>query len=432
MANETGKTLPSTGLMDLIRLICGLLRALMPNRYFLNPGLVLSDWIRDLARRRSTEGIILNFGFRRFLLVTGRDLSRHILNQSPSTNTYAAGPGKVAAVSFLAEQSLTLSHDEKWDKLRPLNEQTLSTGGSPDLQQAALFQVQVAFAQPVSSIDDIRDRMGRVMLGVVFGGAPPQLAQDIQVLFGYVQSLPRRKLLGWTQRSRRERFYGSIRQSWNKARGTSLLARAHTFSRGGNFDEDQLLQQIPHWMFTFTGSGTDLLSRTLAMLGSRPEVAEQVRQEINAAGPLDQAISISRLNFVEACLLETCRLFPPVTRTSHVAPQGDTFDGVSIPAGLEILHYFLISLRDTSVDPSANYFEPDKWLDPGNDRRSVYPNIFLSGARACPGESLILFVCKAAIIFLYGVKNEMLSIRALTTDPLSFPFPKGTPRFRLS
>ena len=228
MANETGKTLPSTGLMDLIRLICGLLRALMPNRYFLNPGLVLSDWIRDLARRRSTEGIILNFGFRRFLLVTGRDLSRHILNQSPSTNTYAAGPGKVAAVSFLAEQSLTLSHDEKWDKLRPLNEQTLSTGGSPDLQQAALFQVQVAFAQPVSSIDDIRDRMGRVMLGVVFGGAPPQLAQDIQVLFGYVQSLPRRKLLGWTQRGRRERFYGSIRQSWNE----SACQSAHLFSRG--------------------------------------------------------------------------------------------------------------------------------------------------------------------------------------------------------
>ena len=168
------------------------------------------------------------------------------------------------------------------------------------------------------------------------------------------------------------------------------------------------------------------------MLGSRPEVAEQVRQEITAAGPLDQAISISRLNFVEACLLETCRLFPPVTRTSHVAPQGDTFNGVSIPAGLEILHYFPIGLRDTSVDPRANHFEPDKWLDPGNDRRSVYPNLFLSGARACPGESLILFVCKAAITFLYGVKNEMLSIRALTTDPLPFPFPKETPRFRIS
>ena len=379
-----------------------------------------------------SEGIILNFGFRRFLLVTGRDLSRHILDQSPSTNTYAAGPGKVAAVSFLAEQSLTLSHDEKWDKLRPLNEQTLSTGGSPDLQQAALFQVQVAFAQPVSSIDDIRDRMGRVMLGVVFGGAPPQLAQDIQVLFGYVQSPPRRIFFFWTPLLRRSLCYGPLRQSFPEAPFQSLLARAHTFSQFFHFEPPELVAPIPTPLFSVPGSAPSLLSIALAMLGSRPEVAEQVRQEINAAGPLDQAISISRLNFVEACLLETCRLFPPITRTSHVAPQGDTFDGVSIPAGLEILHYFLISLRDTSVDPSANYFEPDKWLDPGNDRRSVYPNLFLSGARACPGESLILFVCKAAIIFLYGVKNEMLSIRALTTDPLSFPFPKGTPRFRLS
>ena len=95
-------------------------------------------------------------------------------------------------------------------------------------------------------------------------------------------------------------------------------------------------------------------------MGSRPEVAEQVRQEITAAGPLDQAISISHLNFVEACLLETCRLFPPVTRTSHVAPQGDMFNGVSIPADLEILHYFPIGLRDTPVDQRADYFEPDK------------------------------------------------------------------------
>ena len=95
---------------------------------------------------------------------------------------------------------------------------------------------------------------------------------------------------------------------------------------------------------------------------------------------------------------------PPVTRTSHVAPQGDTFDGVSIPAGLEILHYFPIGLRDTPVDQRADYFEPDKWLAPGNDRRSVYPDIFLSGARACPGESLILFICKAAIVSFYGLQ----------------------------
>ena len=87
-------------------------------------------------------------------------------------------------------------------------------------------------------------------------------------------------------------------------------------------------------MFTFTGSGTDLLTRTLAMVGSRPEVGEKVRQEIAAAGALDQANSIGQLNYLEACLMETCRLFPPVTRTMHVAPEGDTFGGISIRAGM--------------------------------------------------------------------------------------------------
>ena len=162
------------------------------------------------------------------------------------------------------------------------------------------------------------------------------------------------------------------------------------------------------------------------MVRSRPEVGEKVRQEIAAAGPLDEANAISQLKYLEACLLETCRLFPPVTRTFHVAPQGDMFRGISIPAGMEILHYFPISHRDTSVDPRANDFEPDKWLDPGSNRRSVYPNLFLSGARACPGESLILFVCKAAIAILLGQHQVRLSSSALATNPLPFSFPDRT------
>ena len=338
-------------------------------------------------------------------------------------------------MSFLAKRSLTVSHDDKWERLRPLNEQTLSTGDSPELQQAVLDQVHQGFSEPISSIDALRNRMGRVMLGVVFGGAPAHLAEDIQVLFGYVQNPLKRRFFGGQQRGRLERFYGAIRRSWNDAgssQGSSLVARAHALSQGKNFEEDQLLQQIPHWMFTFTGSGTDLLSRTLAMVASRPEVGAKVREEIAAAGPLDQANSINQLRFLEACLLETCRVFPPVTRTFHVAPQGDEFGGVSIPAGLEILHYFPASLRDTAVDPRANHFEPDKWLDPASDRRSVYPNLFLSGTRACPGESLILFVCKAAIAILYGRHNEMLSNRVLAKDPLPFSFPGGTVRFQTS
>ena len=150
--------------------------------------------------------------------------------------------------------------------------------------------------------------MGRVMLGVVFGdnAAPSHLVEDIQVLFGYVQSPLRRMILGRREKGRYERFYGALRQLWQETQGSqhpSLLATAHHAAQGGNYDEEQLVQQIPHWMFTFTGSGSDLLTRTLAMVASRPEERDKVLQEITAKGGLDPAANIEQLDYLEACLL---------------------------------------------------------------------------------------------------------------------------------
>ena len=433
MANKTANSYPSTGLTDIFWLTASFALAFLRNPMSLNPRLVLSNWVDGLMRRHQSDNLIVNLMIRKILLVKGKELSQHILAQSPSTGPYLAGPTKVNGMSFLAPQALTICHDQQWERLRPLNEQVLSVGDAPVLQQAILDQVHQAFSQPVSSVDDIRIRMGRVMLGVVFGAAPARLAQDLDVLFGYVQNPVKRLILGRNQKGRREQFYATIREMWNDNKGSqdsSLLARAYNLAQGGNFEEEELLQQIPHWMFTFTGSGTDLLSRTLAIVASRTEVGGKVREEISAGGPLDQSYSIGQLNYLEACLLETCRLFPPVTRTFHVAPQGDMFDDISIPAGVEIWHYFTASYRDTSVDPRANDFEPDKWLEPGGNRRSMYPSLFLSGARACPGEGLILFVCKAAIAILLEQHRISLGSDVLAGDPLPFSFPDEKIRFQ--
>ena len=170
MANETGKALASTDPWDSICLLARMISAFSPNPLRPNLGLVVGLWITRQARRHPANGVILNFVLTKFLLVTGRGLSRHILDQTPSADSYSAGPSKIGGVSFLAKKSLTIGHDEKWRKLRPLNEQTVSTGDGPDLQQATLDQVNQEFADPITRIDDIRDRMGKVMLGVVFGG----------------------------------------------------------------------------------------------------------------------------------------------------------------------------------------------------------------------------------------------------------------------
>ena len=428
MANLTTNTYPSTRLFDFVRLICGLVFSRVRHPRSFSPGCVITHWIWGVTRRLKSDNIVVNIGVKKLLLVTGKDLSKHILDQPPNSNSYIAGPSKVGGMSFLASQALTISKDEPWARLRAMNDQVLSIDDDPELQRVALEQVNSVFAQPVTSADDIQDRMGKVMLGVVFGAAPAHLVEDINVLIGVVQNPVRSVLAARRQRARRDRFYAAIKQMWEKneqPQGHNIMAKACPLTKGEQFAGDDLSQQVPHWMFTFVGSGTELLTRSLTMLVSRPDVGAKAREEIAAAGPLDDPGAVGRLPFLEACIMETCRLFPPVYRTMHVAPGGDTFEGVAIRPGMEIWHYFPVTYRDTTVDPMADHFEPQKWVDSGDERRHAYPNLFLSGARACPGEELIIFICKAAIAIILGQDRARPGSNALASDPLPFMFPSG-------
>src|SRR5690606_21169249 len=146
-----------------------------------------------------------------------------------------------------------------------------------------------------------------------------------------------RLLLGWRYRGRRRRFFSALGEQRRKAPPTSLLGLAS--SREG-LASDEALEQVPHWMFPFAGSASDLLLRTLAMVGSRPEVARRIEEESATAGPAHSPTAVDRLAYLESCILEEGRLFPPVVLTSHTPPRGDIFDGHAIPAGTEVVHYF--------------------------------------------------------------------------------------------
>jgi cytochrome P450 len=428
LAERIPEVYPSTRLADLLRLV-----GRLTGDYVRGPGSFDGSnsfryWIKDTAARLGSDDFVINLVFTRLMLVTGPALSRHILEQVPGEATFVAGPNKVTAMSFLAPQALTICHGEQWSRLRQYNEAVLDTERDSQRQKAILGQVIRAFARPVSGAPDIRQRMSEVMLGVVFGEgeAPAHLAEDIQVLFGYVTSPVRRILLGWRERGRRERFYGALADLWNRRQNSdhpSLLTTGLQIAPGGDHSQEELLHQIPHWMFTFTGSGTDLLSRSLAMVSSRPEVRDRLKAEIAGAGSLDQPGNIDQLRYLEACLLETCRLFPPVTRTLHAAPKGGPSGGPRLPAGVEIVHYFPVNYRDTGADPGADNFQPERWLDPSQNARLAYPNLFLSGPRACPGKDLILFICKAALAVMLTRHHLNIESPTLATDPLPFSFP---------
>lgn len=389
-------------------------------------GAAMASWARSLLAREGASQIDVSLFGKKVSLVANHAQSRNVLSRAPNAGVGRAAKAKISAMSFLAPRALTIAHDEAWTLLRLFNERVVGTAGPHEFAQAFLGHTRNAFSKPPRSIHDIREAMGRAMAHIVLGDSAaiaPEIADDVTELFGVVQSPVKRKLLGWRYTGKRDHLYAVLGRAWEGARpdDESLIALAKRVAPA-HLDRETMLQQVPHWMFTFTGSGTDLLVRTLALIGSNPGVHHEVLSEARAAGRLDSADTVERLPYLEACLLEAGRLFPPVTRTFH-AHAG---------AGGTIVHWFPLLHRDERLGPTVNAFRPERWLGDELDAAAGESNLFLRGPRACPGMHLILFVCKGALLRVLVEQNVVASLDRLTSDPLPISFPKRHPRFSVS
>jgi cytochrome P450 len=423
---------PETTALDLVRLGVRAAGAALRHPRSFDIGLVLHEWLGQMTVRHRSPNVRLKLPAAPMLLVTDREVSRQVLAAQPRHDAYGPGTMKRKGMSYLAPRALTIAEDGDWARLRPFNERVLCAGRPHEFQTVFLGHVRRAFAGPVASVEDIRERMGRAMLAIVFGegAAPDRLAAEVRAVFALVQNPVKRKLAGEGGRRRVAALYRDIRRVWNDGPGvadSSLLGLAR--NAGACEDVEVLLQQVPHWMFTFTGSGSDLLTRGLAMIGSRPDVLRRARDELPRGNRLDDAPSIDALRYLEGCLLEGARLYPPVRFTMHRAGAADSANGARIPPGTELLQVFSLTQRDRGADPTADDFRPERWLSARPQSEAMYPNLFLSGARRCPGRDLILFVCKGAAAHLLQA-GLVVGNEKLATDPMPFSFPTKGLEFR--
>jgi cytochrome P450 len=377
-----------------------------------------TEWARGVIDRDHASDLDVGIPGKAFEVIGDRDVSNSILGTRPVGDGYEAGEMKTKAMSFLAPGALTIANGDAWLQLRSFNEKVLGTGASHQFSGSILEHVRSAFASPVRSVSDVRGAMGRAMVDIVLGSVPTgaEPATDVATLFDVVQSPVKRSLLGFLYKGKRDRLYSLLSSKWDVAMGASepepnLLSLAARSAP--DIDRQTLLQQIPHWMFTFTGSGTDLLTRVLTLVSSRPDALEKVIDEVRSAGDLTKPDSVGRLKYLEACVLETGRLFPPVTKTFHRRASEQK----------EIVHYFPLLQRDDRLGPTVHAFHPERWLISPLDAPAAASNLFLRGPRACPGMDLILFVCKAAAARQLGELGLIARQAPLARDPLPVSFP---------
>jgi len=271
------------GAGDLARLAAKLGAGFVRRSSTFDAGSVVCQWAREITKGDDSADVAISLLGRQVKLIAHRARSEQVLSSVPDANGYSAGKSKVGAMSFLAPRALTIADGDAWQRLRSFNEQVLGTSDSHPFAQDFLQHVRDAFAKPVSDVGDIRAAMGRAMVGIVLGDkvqADVDPAGDVRALFGVVQNPVRRKLLGFTYRKRRARLYDVLKRRWEESRDGELSLIARARATPADVDRETLLQQMPHWMFTFTGSGTDLLARTLMLVTSRRQVHRRVFRRI--------------------------------------------------------------------------------------------------------------------------------------------------------
>ncbi|XP_058179821.1 cytochrome P450 81Q32-like [Rhododendron vialii] len=141
-------------------------------------------------------------------------------------------------------------------------------------------------------------------------------------------------------------------------------------------------------------AGTDTSAVTMewamALLVNHPEVLKKARAELDAYVGQDRLVDesdLSKLNYLQAIILETLRLFPAAPLLVPHMPSSDcTIGGFDVPRGTILLVNAWAIHRDPELWDDPISFNPERFKDGEVEGHKLMP--FGMGRRACPGSSL--------------------------------------------
>jgi cytochrome P450 len=169
----------------------------------------------------------------------------------------------------------------------------------------------------------------------------------------------------------------------------NLLARllqAEDPETGGRFTDGEVRDEL----MTFLGAGHETTASGLAwtwmLLAEHPEIRERLHAEIDEVlgGRVPTADDVPRLQWTNAVVQESMRLYPPVMGLTRVAKGDDVIGGTPISAGTTLAVLIHGIHHHPGVWPNPREFDPGRFLPdttPASSKQALMP--FGAGRRMC-------------------------------------------------
>lgn len=126
-----------------------------------------------------------------------------------------------------------------------------------------------------------------------------------------------------------------------------------------------------------------------------PQYLKKLREEVSGAlfeKDVASYAQVKNLPYLKACLDESLRLSPPVSRglERKTPPEGMQILGESIPGNVTVSVPTYTAHRDPDIFPDPEAFRPERWLvddEKVKQMRAVFIP-FSTGGRACIGRNI--------------------------------------------
>lgn len=168
---------------------------------------------------------------------------------------------------------------------------------------------------------------------------------------------------------------------------------------------DEIIDECKTFFFAGHDTTSHLLTWTMFLLSTHPDWQEKLREEIamECGDKVPAGDMLNKLKMVNMFLLETLRLYSPVSLIRRKVGTDIELGGIKMPEGALLTIPIATIHRDKEVwGEDADEFRPERFEN-GVTRAAKHPNALLSfssGPRSCIGQNFAMIEAKAVIAMI--------------------------------
>ncbi|XP_049873949.1 cytochrome P450 9e2-like [Pectinophora gossypiella] len=190
-----------------------------------------------------------------------------------------------------------------------------------------------------------------------------------------------------------------------------------------HMDDDTIDAQSLLFLIAGYETSSTLLSFAIHILATKPDLQESLRAKVQEqTNGKDMSYELlTQLHYLEGFLLETLRMYPPVSRVDRVCTKKYILPGTSVSVDVgDVVAIPVYGIHmDPDYYPDPHEFKPERFMyDEKRDRPSHLFLAFGAGPRNCIGLRFAMFSAKLAMVTL--LKNFKFSACSKTEDPIKF------------